>query len=152
MAQTIVLNASRKAGLRQFVKFCIIGATSAAIDWSIFTVLFLHNWNPNVAQLISFSIAVSNGFLWNSLWTFRGLGAGPRHEQFVKFLAVNLVGLALTLAINNGVFFLFVGHVLRQGEPDKLHSYLSKAVALVLVAFWNFIANKKWTFSGEAAA
>jgi putative flippase GtrA len=152
MTQSIAGDLIRKEGFQQFIKFCIIGATSTVIDWSIFSLLFSHNWNPNVAQLISFSIAVVNGFVWNSLWTFRGLGAGRRHEQFVKFLAVNVIGLVLTLAINNSVFFVFTGHVLQKGEPDKLHAYISKGVALLIVAFWNFLANKKWTFHGTAGS
>ncbi len=77
------------------------------------------------------------------------MGAGRRHQQFIKFLTVNVIGLALTLAIINAVFFLFAGHLLQKGEPDKLHAYISKGIAIVLVACWNFLANKKWTFSGS---
>jgi putative flippase GtrA len=152
MDQTIVKNTVGRPGVQQFIKFCIIGATSTVIDWSIFSYLsFSQHWSPNVAQLVSFSISVCNGYIWNSLWTFRGMGAGRRHEQFVKFLSVNVVGLLLTLTINNSVFFLFTGHFLSKGDPDKLHTYIAKAVALVLVVFWNFIANKKWTFANAAA-
>jgi len=151
MAQTLPGEIFRKASVRQFIKFCIIGASSTIIDWGIFSILFNRNWNPNVAQLTSFSIAVTNGFMWNSHWTFRGLGTGRKHEQFVKFCAVNLIGLALTLIIINTVFYLLDGRLLHKGETDRIHTFLSKGVALVLVVSWNFLANKRWTFRGMPA-
>jgi len=134
-------------GLRQFIKFCLIGATSAIIDVGLFTVLTHLHLHPILARTLSVFVAVINGYTWNSLWTFRGMGKGKEHEKFMKFLAINVVGMGLNLGIMQGVFFLFTGHFLRTDEPDKLHMYSGLAVAIVLVSLWNFIANKKWTFA-----
>ena len=113
------------------------------------------NWI--VAQTISFTFAVTNGFVWNSLWTFRGMGSGKRHEQYLKFLAVNIVGLLLNIGIMKTMFLLFIflssGRLVlvHQGNPDPMHWNIAKAIAIVCVSTWNFLANKKWTFRAAPA-
>lgn len=140
----------RAGSLRQFIQFCIVGASSTVIDAGLFNLFhFAVGFNLYLARTLSFSTAVVNGFIWNSIWTFRGLGSGSRHAQFVKFAAINVVGLLLNLAIMSVVFALLTGHLPRHGERDPLHSNIALAVAIVLVAFWNFGANKYWTFRGE---
>lgn len=139
----------QRRGVRQFIKFCMIGFTSMIIDVGIARYLtYTLNWHWILAQTLSFSVAVSNGFLWNSLWTFRGMGSGRRHEQYVKFVAVNVVGLLLNIAIMKFVFLLFTGRLIHQGNPDPMHWNIAKGVAIVIVSCWNFLANKKWTFGG----
>lgn len=137
----------QRQGVQQFAKFCIIGFSSMLIDVLIAKKLTygLHfHWV--LAQAISFSLAVTNGFIWNSLWTFRGLGSGKRHEQYLKFVAVNIVGLLLNVLIMKIVFFTFTGQVINQGNPDEAHWNIAKGLAVVIVALWNFFANKHWTF------
>jgi len=132
--------------VRQFLKFCIIGLSSMMIDigllYALYKKLGMH-WVP--AQTISFTFAASNGFVWNSLWTFRGLGSGARHIQYARFVAFSFVGYLLNLGIIQGVLSAFTA-----GQPDKhteIHFALAKGVAIVCVAFWNFFSNKKWTFT-----
>lgn len=147
MAQSFPLNLVHHAGLRQFTKFCIIGATSAVIDVGLLNILVSHHIDPIAARVCSFSIAVTNGFIWNSLWTFRGQGSGRKHEQFLKFVAINVIGLLLNLIIQTGVFYLLTGHKFDRNHPDRLHLNLAVFVAIPIVACWNFLAARKWTFT-----
>ncbi len=139
--------------LRQFGKFCIIGFSSMIIDvglWKVFMDRLGWHWIP--AQTLSFAFAVTNGFLWNSIWTFRGLGSGSRHEQYLKFVAVNIVGLALNIGIMKAILIALTGQVIYHGDHDKSHLYIAKGIAVVCVAVWNFFANRKWTFVAEKVA
>ena len=137
----------QRRGVRQFVKFCLIGFTSMVIDVGIAWFLTYHlGWHWILSQVISFSIAVTNGFIWNSLWTFRGLNSSRKRVQYAKFVAVNVVGLALNLAIMKSIFFLFTGNIINPSNPDEGHWKIAKAAAVAVVAFWNFFANKYWTF------
>ncbi len=84
-----------------------------------------------------------NNFTWNRLWTFGG-GTSPNwRKQFAQFTLVSLIGLALnnlivlTLEAPLGTLF---------GQPAW--GYLpAKLLATALVVFWNYFANRKWTFS-----
>jgi putative flippase GtrA len=149
MIEVATVGVMQRPAVRQFLKFCIIGFSSMIIDVGISWYLTYHLqmlWF--VAKTISFALAVTNGYTWNSMWTFRGMGAGPRHEQYVKFVAINIVGLVLNIGIMKSIFFLFTGHLIHHGSPDKTQFAIATAVAVVCVAVWNFVMNKKWTFNG----
>jgi len=137
-------------GWQQFVKFCLIGASSMVLDVTISRVLVTKVgmfWLT--ANALSFAVAVTNGYLWNSLWTFRGMGTASRHTQYLKFVAVNLAGFGLNSLIFALVILVLVGHV--GSNPPPMPWGIAKGTAVVLVAIWNFLANKHWTFA-EARA
>jgi putative flippase GtrA len=134
-------------GMKQFAKFCIIGASSTVIDFGILNLLTRHyGWNWVPARTLSFAVAVTNGFVWNCLWTFRGLGTAKRHEQYLMFTAVNIVGLLLNLLIMQSVMLGANGGRAHHGNPPPLLLNSAMAVAVVFVSIWNFLANKHWTF------
>jgi putative flippase GtrA len=142
-----LISLSRRPALRQFVKFIIIGFSSALIDVGISTFLIYQlHFNLNVAKTISFTVAVTNGFTWNSLWTFRGMGSGRRHEQYVKFFLVNIVGYVLNLAITNLGLFALTGHFMTREKPALPLFLAATCSAIICVSLWNFTANKLWTF------
>lgn len=131
----------------QFIKFIIIGASSALIDICLSGTLVYRMHVPlNVAKTISFVIAVTNGFTWNSLWTFRGMGAGRKHEQYIKFFLVNIVGFLINLSITNLTLFALTGHFPGREKPPLPFWLAATIVATVGASVWNFGANKLWTF------
>ena len=147
MAQATQAGLIQRPGVRQFIKFCIIGLSSAIIDISISSTLIFHfSANPTWAKIVSFLFAVTNGFIWNSRWTFKSMGSGRRHELYVKFLLVNCVGLFLNVFIFNVILFLLTGQFLAPGKPERLHFVLATVITIGCVSTWNFLANKKWTF------
>ena len=153
MAQAIQANLIQRPGVQQFIKFCVIGFSSAIIDVGIsYTLIYRMGFNPTLAKAISFLFGVTNGFIWNSRWTFQGMGSGRRHEMYMKFLLVNVVGLFLNLLLFKSVLFAFTWRFIGQGKPDRMHFALATIVAIGIVAVWNFLANKKWTFSSSSAA
>jgi len=136
---------------RQFAKFCVVGVTSMALDVGIayYLTYYVHlHWVT--AQVISFTIAVTNGFFWNSRWTFRGQNSDARHKQYVKFVLVNIIGLCLNVAVMKLFFLVLTGRLIGQGTPDPTHWKIAKAIAVVLVSLWNFTANKLYTFRDDS--
>ncbi|MFN3649979.1 MAG: GtrA family protein [Armatimonadota bacterium] len=155
-----------KPELRQFVKFCIVGASSTLISLSIFSFLLyvvgleqvLRRWladspalvylidafdaHVQVAALVAFLVAVTNGFLLNSFWTFRMKGAGGARERYVKFVLVNVIGLVL----NQGILFLANRLLTPLTKGHQFTPLLAFVIAAVMVVFWNFNANRLWTF------
>ena len=146
IAETESLRLLDRPGLRQFIKFCIIGSTSFAIDFGIsyFLTFPLHMWWV-LAKTISFSLAVTNGFFWNQRWTFRAVGHRKHHEQYAMFAGVNIVGWLLNVSIMKTVFWISTG-TFRGQHPTKPVWLAATILATVIVVFWNFFANKHWTF------
>ena len=165
-----------RPGARQFVKFCIVGTSSTIIDFTIFNLLvekgilaqyglLQRGLSPAVALTCSFLVAVTNGFLWNSRWTFRA-AREDAGKQYPKFVATNVVGWVLNLSITTLALmtasYLHLTHVhhtpaetmrivafgTRAGEVGftALALNAAKAVATCVVLAWNFTASKLWTF------
>ena len=153
-----------RPGIRQLVKFCIVGASSAAIDFGLLNLLHFGAGLPViVAASVSFFIAVCNGFYWNRRWTFRAR-EGDVRQQYPKFVATNLVGWTLNLTIMSLVLVEAgtLGWLHAQRTPVEIMQLIvtgegksafgplalnaAKAAATVIVTAWNFTASKLWTF------
>ncbi len=125
----------QRQSVRQFIKFGIVGFGSFLIDWCIyftltraFSVFYLN------AKIVSFCVAAGNSYVWNRRWTFRS--REPNHlRQLTQFFLVASIGAAL----NAGIMYLLHGLLLM---PDLL----ALIVATGIVMFWNFLANRYWTF------
>lgn len=112
--------------LRRYLWFC--GGTGMAV-----TVLhFLASptamgWNLSLSKVIAAETAMISNFLWNDLWTFRGLtsDASTSHQRLVRFLRFNLICL---LGIGWSVILLNI-----QVHWLGLNIYLANFIAIVLV-------------------
>jgi putative flippase GtrA len=112
------------------------------IDFSITWLLKdeLHI-NKFVANAAGFTTAVISNYIINRYWTFSERDRVDVSRQFASFLMVSLVGLLL----NSGFLYLLNEHLF-------LNFYLSKAIAILLVFFWNFSANYFFVFkSGKSS-
>ncbi len=144
--------------LTRFTKFAVVGTLGALVDFGAFN-LFRGGLGISaiLAQALSFSAALTSNFLWNRFWTYPDSRSKDWRHQATQFALVNLAGLAIRTPI-----FVFSGpsmtglaeRLLRAIpalslpiEPVALGSNLALAVAVIVVLFWNFGANRVWTYS-----
>jgi len=118
-----------------FIKFGITGVSGLTIDFAL-TWFFkdeLH-FNKFVANGIGFTAAVMSNYVIHRNWTFKHnkSKAGP---QFAVFFTVSVIGLLL----NSAIIFLLDNML-------YVNFYISKAVAIFIVFFWNFSANYFFVF------
>ncbi len=139
-------------GLLQFIKFCTVGASSAVIDAGLFFVLLKLHIAWMLARTCSFTIAVINGFIWNRRWTFKVHSRESSQSQFVKFFSINVIGLALNLAIMKFMYFIQLGHAPTAHEHDLRQTAIAFLVAITIVSVWNFLGSKFWSFKSAAPA
>jgi putative flippase GtrA len=156
-----------RPGARQFLKFCLVGASSFVIDFGLLNLLhYRGGLSVALAATISFFCAICNGFYWNRRWTFKGQ-AGDIHKQFSLFVGTNLVGWILNLTIMTLV--LMIGGSLgwmkinrsawdiarmiafREGNDhiNPLALNGAKMIATAIVLVWNFTAARLWTFRAQ---
>jgi putative flippase GtrA len=127
-----------RRGVRQFVKFGVVGASGFVINLIIFTLLqrmvpgHERPLEYNVIYSISFlSGGVSNYYL-NRIWTFRSTRHAVR--EGAQFLSVSVVALVAGLLVSAAV------------SPWLGHGHRTWFVANVAGIFINFFLNKYWTF------
>lgn len=147
---------TQQRGVRQFVKFGIVGTSSTVINLAVLYVMLrlLHGqwYDRYIDATVAFLVSVVNGYYWNRRWTFKEAAAKAVHTQFTQFVLVNLVGLVLDLLIIR-LLSAPLEHELHQLQaawpPDKIERIAVLAAQLVATAaivFWNFFANRFWTF------
>jgi dolichol-phosphate mannosyltransferase len=129
-----------RAGLRkpanwvQLVRFAAVGASGYAVNLAVFAVcVHALGATPATAATAAFAVAVTNNFLWNRGWTFRGHG-GRATAQAARFLAVSLAGFAWNLAA--------LAALIAAGLP----SVPAQALAIATATPLTFLGNKLWTF------
>ena len=131
--------------LRHFTRFLVVGALGTFLDFSLLSLLKAFGFPTLLANSLSFSAGVANNFTFNRLWTFADAKGADWRKQLAQFLLVSLVGLAL----NNAIVLLLeipLGQLL--GQPD--YGYLpAKVIATGVVVFWNYFANRYWTFNNK---
>lgn len=122
---------------KQFIKFCVVGTTSAIVHFSLlygltegFQIWYVYS------NGVGFVVSCILNFVSNKLWTFRNTERGSVIvRQVVKFSVVLGVGLVL----NTILIFTITEHY-------GLDYRLSWFIAASIIAFWNFSLNRFWTF------
>jgi len=138
-------NEQSKEGLLQFIKFAIVGVANTGVDWVVYFILSRTILTDSlvVAKASSFTIAVLNSYLLNTIWTFKKEYAtatkegatGGKAAIFIKFMIVSLVGLGINTLVYKYSLDKFAG--------SELISLVFASGAAIL---WNFFANKLWTY------
>lgn len=129
----------------RFIKFAIVGAFGTVVDFSVLNLLVLAFGVPiGYANLVSVTCAIISNFIWNRLWTFPESRERPLHTQFGQFASVNVVGLGINEIVFLGTDALWFGTMF----AHPLDYNVAKAAAIIVVLFWNFFANRNWTYRG----
>src|SRR3954451_24357164 len=143
----------------QLAKFCVVGASGYVINLAVFAALVAAGLHYASAAVLSFGVAVTNNYIWNRIWTFRG-ARGHIGYQGIRFFIVALVALAVNeillillvsagsltlvaLAVNEILLLLFVS----AGSS----TLAAQALAVALATPVNFVGNKIWSFSSRRA-
>lgn len=136
----------------RFIRFAIVGAIGAIVDFAVLNLLLLFSTPYVLAGSVSFIVAVINNFLWNRFWTYPDSRTKKIANQLFQFAIINSIGLVIRIPLlafleNNLIvlannlfpdFFLsaeFIGH------------NTGLAIAIIIVMFWNFLANRYWTYN-----
>ena len=147
--------------ITRFLKFSVVGTLGTVIDFSTLNLLILtFGFSKVLANTCSFTVAVVSNFIWNRLWTFPESKDRPIAPLLAQFVLVNIGGLLLNQAIFLSLDAWVLGEAGAMAAPMatlalniglahyRLAYNLSKAIATIIVLFWNFGANRLWTFRG----
>jgi putative flippase GtrA len=122
----------------QFLQFCVVGGSGYVINLMAYTALLRAAGFPYLLAAVgAFTLAATNNYTWNRLWTFRAERGGIA-LQGTQFLVVAGAALGANLLLLRALVELGIGPVPAQ------------ATAIVLVTPLNFLGNKLWTFRAAA--
>jgi dolichol-phosphate mannosyltransferase len=125
---------------RQFVKFCVVGASGYAVNVCAFALALALGVHYLVAAGTAFAVAVASNFWWNRRWTFgaRDRAAGSQAGRFFTVSVAACLFAAMVLE-------LLVGAA---GLPAMAAQAAAVSAAMPL----NFLGNKAWSFGTPTPA
>jgi dolichol-phosphate mannosyltransferase len=129
----------------EFGKFALVGFSGTIVDFGAYTLLtrVAHVYYL-LATSVSVLLAICSNFVLNKYWTFRKGKSGNTATEYTKFLVVSVINYFL----NIGITYFIVEHTGAGRFFGSSVDYFAKAVAIGIVLFSNYFANKYWTFRG----
>lgn len=137
----------------RFIKFALVGALGAAIDFLVMNLL--SHWaqfSLVLAGTISFICAVLSNFTWNRIWTYPESRSRPLFGQLGMFFLVNAAGVAIripTLHFFEPPLLRFVERTFHIAHltAEFYAKNLTLAAAVGIVMMWNYFVNRYWTYN-----
>ncbi len=131
----VFLNKTRNNYI-QFMRYGFVSTVALAVDFGGLVALKQYaHMNYLVAASFSFIGGLLVNYVLSILWVFNNSRVAKRSTEFGIFAIIGLVGLGMTDLIL---------YVLTSGFG--LYYVLSKAIATIIVYFWNFAVRKKYLF------
>jgi putative flippase GtrA len=131
------ISTAQRRVIAQFLRFGVVGTLGFVID-TITVYSLRDSCGLYVAGVAGFVTAASGNWVFNRLWTFRGLGSGPAHRQWAKFMLANLAGFVL----NRGTYALLVTFV----DVAARQPIIAIAAGAIAGLFVNFILSRRMVF------
>lgn len=131
--------------ITKFLKFGVVGASGAVIDFGLTALCKGILGLPELlANAIGFTLAATSNYYLNRVWTWKSTSKKVGIE-YAKFFFVSLVGLGLNSLI---VFLLKDTSIVPRFVATTLDwdFWVAKVIATAIVMVWNFLANNFFTF------
>lgn len=148
-------NLTKKKGIRQLIKYGLVGSVGMIIDMGVFYLLaiklsvqypisiYIRDLlgeripvsliDADISHVISSLLAITNNFILNSYFTFKV--TDNKVQRFLSFVGIAAIG----LIISTSLITLFAGKL-------KMDEMLAKILATCIVAALQFAVNKFFTF------
>jgi putative flippase GtrA len=138
----------------RFLRFAVVGIIGAVVDFGIANLLVkVFAFSLVLAGTISFVCAILSNFSWNRVWTYPDSRTKPVMKQLLLFAFISVLGLCIRVPILNfgepvmDRFFSSLPFQLPFLSPEFLGRNVILAIAVIIVMFWNFFANRYWTYN-----
>ena len=125
--------------LKMFAKFSVIGLSGVGVNMAVYVPLIAMGVSYMTAAVLSFVVAVTNNFIWNLLWTFKGRAADKsfRHK-YISFVACSIVNFVANLAVLKALV-----------EQFGMNAMIAQLIAIGVTGVLNFALNYAITFNDK---
>lgn len=122
---------------QEVVRFLLAGGVATLLGYACYAVLLWQGVGYLFAMVLAYVLGYGVNFLLGRYWVFQA-GAKVNHtaKEILWTASITVVGLLLNLLLVTGL----------SQPPVALNLYLSGALAMGLVAVWNYLARKWWVY------
>lgn len=128
--------------IAQVARFGVVGFVAFAIDYGVLMLLSQAvGMDPVLSAGISFVVSTVFNYFASMRFVFTHRDDISRRREFVTFVVLSVIGLAL----NEAIMAIGTGAL----GDDALSVTVTKVIATAIVMVWNFCSRKKWLDAGE---
>lgn len=126
--------------IHEIAKFGIVGIFNFGLDIAIFNVLRSNGVGPLTSKTIAVTIAATSSYFMNRHWSFAHRARSGIRREYVLFIALSAVGLAIALAC------LAISHYALGFKSQLADNVAGNGIGTVLGTMWRFWSFKRWVF------
>lgn len=123
---------------KKIIIYYIIGVVNTLVDFGVYSGVFFFTKMPVPSQAVGYLSGVLCSFCLNRRITFRAEKGGSPLLQFLRFMLVNLVSLAVSL-----------GSIHLLTDCLGINGYLAKIPISLITSLINYFGYKILVFKGE---
>jgi len=127
----------------EVAKFGAVGLVNTILDYAVLNLLL--SIGPLKAKVAATVVATTASYFMNRHWTFNTRDRAGLRREYVLFFALNLVGLAIQLAVL-GVAKYGLGFTEHGGGDDRLALNLFNALGIAVAMVFRFWAYRAFVF------
>lgn len=150
--------------VERFLKFAVVGAIGFVVDLGTLVILQatilppVNDESVVVATTIAFLAAIISNFIWNRFWTYPDSRSRSVRTQFIQFTFISVIGwlsrtvwIRLAYAPLGALLLPIVASISPNfasaaNAEARLGSVAAQIIGVIVVMFWNFFANRYWTY------
>lgn len=123
--------------LTQFARFGVVGTLAFLIDYAVLMLLTQLFFVPALpASVVSFCVSLVFNYLASMRFVFARREELSRRREFIVFCILSVIGL--------GINSLIIGVGSALFGQTALPLTITKVIATIVVALWNFVSRKRW--------
>lgn len=122
--------------IKMILQFAVVGLAGVGVNMAVYLYMTSMGVNYLTAAVCSFILAVTNNFVWNVLWTFRGRAkGGSMQKKYLSFFVISVVNFGVNLFVLQLLVVYF-----------RVGAILAQVLAIAFVSGLNFVLNYCITF------
>jgi len=138
MKKLIKLFKDKKPLIIQFIKFGVVGLSNTLIAYAVYAFFVFINLHYFVANIIAFTISVTNSFYWNKKYVFKDENKKIK-DILISYIKVYISYSFTGILLRSILLYVFI-------DLLNISKYIAPFLGLFISVPLNFLLNKKWAF------
>jgi len=138
-----------ESGLRQMIRFALVGAVATVFDYAVLLILYdVFHVSQWISVAAGYGVGLIVCYILSIVWVFPYRSISNKHIEFAVFIIIGVVGLVLTeivVEVTLRIMSLTPNLTASLGGAVRLSA--AKLIAIIIVFFFNFRARKVTMFT-----
>ena len=141
-----------ESGLRQMIRFALVGAVATVFDYAVLLILYdVFHVSQWISVAAGYGVGLIVCYIFSIVWVFPYRSISNKRVEFALFMIIGVVGLVLTeIVVEVTLRIMSLMPSLTASLSGAMRISAAKLIAIIIVFFFNFWARKATMFRHPA--